>query len=167
MTTGCIDSLVSKLHAVQFRENVFCVFAATVRRSPIYRYRSSSKRRLALNRHKATINYSYVSPTLATVGLLRFGIIAGGRRYLSIDRILRLNNCALAPRREFACVSDRLSWAYQLVITERHIWRVRDFRAMPLAILICPSNRSSLSTFLSNYYFMQVARLTRWMDFVK
>lgn len=81
---------------MQFRENVFCVFTVTVRCSPIYRYRSGSSRRLALNCHKATINYSYVSPTLATVGLLRFGIIADGRRYLSIDRILRLNNYALA-----------------------------------------------------------------------
>jgi len=126
MTSGCIGILVSKLYRyrcnVQFRENVYFVYlSCTVRHSQIYRYRSSSNRHLALNCHKATINYSYVSPTLATVELLRFGIIADGRRYLSIDRILRLNNRALAPRREFACVSDRLSWAYQLAITERHI----------------------------------------------
>lgn len=126
--------------SMQFRENVFCVFAMTVRRF----IDIVPPARLALNCHKATINYSYVSPTLAPIGLLRFGIIASGRRYLSIDRILRLNNCALAPRWEFAWVSDRLSWAYQLAITERHIWRARDFRATPLAILISSPNRSFL-----------------------
>jgi hypothetical protein len=63
-------------------------------------------RRLALNCHRATINYSYVlylrSPTRATVGSLRFGIIAGSRHYLSIDRISRPNNCALSLSRSRA-----------------------------------------------------------------
>lgn len=34
---------------------------ARVHRAPIYRYRSDRSRRLALNCHKTTINYSYIS----------------------------------------------------------------------------------------------------------